>query len=135
MPKLKPVTTGFLLGALALAAVMAFVILGLSHLGARSVVRVNSKNPALQAAIGEARKGLDAFIKELSAPKSGEGFAVKGAFSTAEGPEYLWVRSPIFKDGAFTGKLDQAPIALVGKIKGDEVSVAKKDAVDWLINA
>jgi uncharacterized protein YegJ (DUF2314 family) len=98
-----------------------------------NIVRVNNANPALQAAIKEAQNGLPEFEKHLSNPKSDEGFAVKGTFLTPEGKEYLWVKSPTFEKGTFTGKLDQQPIAVAGKQKGDTVSFAEKDAVDWLI--
>ena len=133
MGNVKPVTKGFLIGGLVLVAIVAYMISSISGQKPGHIVRINSKNPALEAAIKEARSGLDAFIKELAAPKPGEGFAVRGTFQTIEGPEYLWVRSPVFADDKFTGKLDQQPIAVKGKNKGDEVTVAKKDVVDWLI--
>jgi uncharacterized protein YegJ (DUF2314 family) len=112
---------------------VGYVLTGLRNTNPTHILRVNHKNPALEAAIKEARNGLDSFIRELQSPRQGEGFAIKGSFSTKEGPEYLWVRSPLFADGTFTGKLDQQPIAVPGKSKGDIVSVSKKDVVDWLI--
>jgi uncharacterized protein YegJ (DUF2314 family) len=97
------------------------------------VIRINSANMALQQSIVEARKGLPDFERHLLDPQAGERFAVKGAFDTSQGKEYLWVRSPKFANGAFTGTLDQRPIALVGKSQGDSVTVQEKDAVDWII--
>jgi uncharacterized protein YegJ (DUF2314 family) len=129
----KPATWKFLLGGLILINIAGFALLRSCKLTPTRVLRVAHADPKLQAAIDEARKGLDGFIKELNAPKPGEQFAVKGTFQTEDSPEYIWVRSPVFKDGKFTGKLDQQPIALAGKKKGDEVSFLKKDAVDWLI--
>lgn len=109
------------------------MLAGLSTVHAKDILRINRKDPKLLAAIEEARKGLSTFEKELKNPKDGEGFAVKGTFETPQGKEYLWVRSPSYQAGKFTGTLDQQPIALVGKKKGDEVSFSEKDAVDWLI--
>ena len=128
----KPATWKFLVGALLVMGVAGFGIVKLSQMRPSHVVRVTHPSPELQAAIDEAKKGLDAFIKELAQPKEDERFAVKGSFPTDGGAEYLWVRSPKFENGKFTGKLDQQPIALA-KRKGDEVSFDKKDAVDWLI--
>ena len=133
MNKPKGVTLGFLIAGIAIVGLIAVSLVKLSNQTPSHVLRVNGKDPGLQAAIKEAQKGLDGFIKELNAPKPGEGFAIKGTFQTLEGPEYLWVRMPTYQDGKFTGKLDQQPFALKGKRKGDEVIVAKKDVVDWLI--
>ncbi len=100
--------------------------------GPLHVVRVTKADPALKAAIKQARDGLSKYIQELGNPKPDAAFAIKGAFQTVEGPEYLWVRSPSYKDGTFSGKLDQQPMALA-KQKGDTVTVKEKDVVDWLI--
>ena len=131
--KAKPATWKFVVGAVTLAGIVAVMILLSAKNGPHDVARVAHADPELQAASKEAQKGLAGFIKELLSPKPDEGFAIKGAFTTSQGPEYLWVRSPDYKDGVFIGTLDQQPIALTGKKKGDIVRVPKKDVFDWLI--
>jgi len=128
----KPATWKFFVGALLVLGIAGFGVVKLSQIRPSHVVRVTQANAELQAAIDQAKKGLDAFVKELASPREDERFAVKGSFSTQSGPEYLWVRSPKFENGKFTGKLDQQPMVLA-KRKGDQVSFDKKDAVDWLI--
>jgi len=97
-----------------------------------SIERVNKVDPELQAASKEAQDHLSDFLKELQDPKPGAGFAVKGSFKTPSGLEYLWVKSPEYKDGELVGKLDQVPLAYPGK-KGDIVRVPLKEVYDWLI--
>jgi uncharacterized protein YegJ (DUF2314 family) len=133
MRSLRPVTRAFLAVALTVFVLCVWGIYSLFHLTPSKVIRINQRDPQLQAAIKEARDGLGAFIKELDAPKPDQRFAVKGTFQTPFGPEYLWVRLPAFKDGTFSGVLDQQPMAVRDKHKGDAVSFAEKDAVDWMI--
>ena len=131
--KSKPANRKFIVGAvIAFTLIAAFMVATMGS-GSKSVARIAHADPALQAASKKAQEGLPDFIKELLSPKPGEGFAVKGAFKTPSGLEYLWVRSPSYKDDEFTGTLDQVPIALPGKKKGDTVVVKKKDVFDWLI--
>jgi uncharacterized protein YegJ (DUF2314 family) len=133
MRKLHPATRAFVIGLVIVVALSAWGIYTLLHLAPNSVVRINRQDPELESAIKEAKKGMDAFIKELQSPKPDERFAVKGMFQTPFGPEYLWVRKPTFENSRFSGVLDQDPMALAGKKKGDDVNFAEKDAVDWMI--
>lgn len=100
---------------------------------ARSVKRVAHADPALQTAARRAQSELGGFIGELAHPKPGEQFAIKGAFPTADGPEYLWVRDPEYRGGVFTGTLDQVPMAYQGAGKGSIVTVTKEEVFDWMI--
>ncbi|MDR3691460.1 MAG: DUF2314 domain-containing protein [Fimbriimonas sp.] len=129
----KPANRIFVLVAVLVTALLAAVIYLVAGNGRPDVARIAHADPELQAASKQAQGGLPGFIKELQAPKPGEGFAIKGAFKTQAGPEYLWVKSPTYKDGVFEGKLDQVPMAVTGKKKGDTVRVPKKDVFDWLI--
>ena len=133
MKNVRNLAAGLVLGVIGFACVAGLLLYAINQAKPSQIVRINSENPTLQKAIGEAQKGMDDFIKALNTPKPDQRFAVKGTFQTLGGPEYLWVRKPVFKDGNFSGELDQQPIALTGKHKGDPVSFAKKDAVDWLI--
>jgi uncharacterized protein YegJ (DUF2314 family) len=133
MRKLPPLARYILLFVAIAFVGFGWGIFSLFHMKPSKVVRINGKNPKLEAAIEQAKKGLDGFIKELESPKPDDGFAVKATFQTPYGPEYLWVKHPEFKDGTFSGDLDQDPMALPGKKKGDFVKFAKAEVVDWLI--
>jgi uncharacterized protein YegJ (DUF2314 family) len=97
------------------------------------VRRITASNEELQAAAREAQQSLPGFIKELQSPHLGKEFAIKGAFETPAGPEYLWVKDPIFARGSFTGILDETPMVYKRAKKGDEVTVDRADVFDWLI--
>lgn len=117
-----------------IVVLLLILLWGLSLVKPRSMARIAHADPELQAAAQRAQSELKDFIKELNHPKEGEGFAVKGAFKTDQGPEYLWVRMPTYENGVFRGKLDQAPEFYRGAKKGDEVSVKEADVYDWLIH-
>lgn len=133
MRSLSPALRAVLIVLTILFLAFGWGVYSVLNLRSSSVVRVNSQDPRLQAAVRQAKDGLDGFLKELESPKPDDGFAVKGMFQTPYGPEYLWVRRPVYKDGMFSGVLDQEPMALPAKKKGDAVKFAKKDLVDWLI--
>lgn len=98
-----------------------------------AVARISGEDKELQAAVTRARAELPSFIKALQHPKAGDEFAVKGAFKTDQGPEYLWVKAPVYVEGGFIGVLDQRPMLYKGSKEGDTVDVAKDDVYDWLI--
>jgi len=114
---------------------VAVVLLVLFLPGGRSrnVARVNAANPDLQAAAQRAQAELPRFIQDLRAAKPGQRFAIKAGFDTSAGEEYLWVKDPTFDGKQFSGTLDQQPIALPKKRKGDKVQVPLADVYDWLI--
>jgi uncharacterized protein YegJ (DUF2314 family) len=100
---------------------------------ARHLIRVAGSDPKLQEAVRRARLELPAFLDELKNPKPKERFAVKAAFKTDQGPEYLWIKNPTYLGLLLEGVLDQVP-AVYGKArKGDLVKVEEKDVYDWLI--
>ena len=131
----RPVTRWFVIGAAVILVIAGFALYSLIGQAPRHVVRINRADPELQAAIKQAQGGLGHFLSVLGNPKLDERFAIKGAFDTPAGREYLWVRKPVYKDGRFSGILDQQPMALASKNKGDPVSFPKVDAVDWMIKS
>ncbi len=131
--KQKPASRAFVVGGVIMVLAVAWIIIQTTGGQPKDVTRIAHADPELQAASKEALKGLPAFIQELQSPKPGEGFAIKGAFKATGGLEYLWVRSPSFKNEVFTGTLDQQPIAVRGLNKGDSVTVRKADVYDWLV--
>ena len=117
-------------------AIPLVVVLGIFLMprsGPSRVSRVTTANEELQAAAKEAQQSLPGFIDELKKAPAGVRFAVKGSFKTDSGPEYMWVKDPTYKNGEFTGILDQRPMVYKGAKGGDEVTVKKADVFDWLI--
>ena len=108
----------------------AFVIWPRSR---RSVVRINSADANIQAAAKQAVKELPKFIDGLKKNEPGYRFAIRAAFPTPEGPEYLWVKHVTQVGDNFQGDLDQVPVAATSLKKGDHVVVKKADVFDWMI--
>ena len=98
----------------------------------KNIVRINQLDPALQQAIKTAQSRLPEFIAALKSPGKNR-FAVKAKFMTPVGDEYLWVKDVTYADGFFEGTIDQKPIAVEGKSKGDPAKVEQSDVVDWMI--
>ena len=100
-----------------------------------SVVRVNSSNPALQKAVTEARNGLPEFWKKVAeaSEEHQSDFAVKVAFDTDQGPEFLWIRGPLVRREMVSGTLDQVPIAYRKARRGELVRFSEADIVDWMV--
>ena len=98
-----------------------------------SVVRVTHADEKLQDAMRESRKELPKFEGRLKHPEPGDHFAIKGRFSTPNGPEYLWLKDPKAAGDGFLAVVDQSPFAATTIHRGEHVHVAQKDVVDWLI--
>lgn len=98
-----------------------------------SVMRVTRESPELEQAIKQATEGLPAFKIRVAKRAPGMRFAVRVRFSTDFGPEYLWVKEPVFASGMGIGLLDQPPVAYRLKQRGDSVSFPEAEIVDWLI--
>jgi len=123
-------------GSLVVALIVVYIAISRSLANLerfRHVALVGHANTDLQAAAHQAQAELDTFISELSNPKPGERFAIDGAFDTDAGPEYLWLKDPIYKAGSFTATLDQPPVAYRGAHRGDLVTVPREKVFDWMI--
>lgn len=116
---------------LVILAVPCFGCLLVPFLGVIRLRNAQVGDPHLASAV-QAQLTINAFIQRLQAAKPNERFAIKGRFSTSVGPEYLWVKNPVYKDNQFDGVLDQAPIAVPKLAKGDTVHVKRTDVVDWM---
>lgn len=82
-------------------------------------------------AISKAKSTVDTFIQTLKSG-DGEGFAVKAPISDGKNVEHFWVTNVAYKDGKFTGKIDNEP-GMVSNVKvGQEWTIAKEDISDWM---
>lgn len=114
---------------------VAIAIVALLPKTPKSVRRITHVDAKLQAASREAVANLPRFIARLKATDPDDRFAIRVAFPTSMGPEYLWVRDVRVKGEGFEGVLDQEPIAYKIAKKGDVVDVARTDVYDWMIRS
>ena len=97
----------------------------------KGVKTASETDPQLAVAEQTAKNTLDPFLTKLKAGTV-QG-AVKVEFNSPVGPEYIWVDHLQFlPNDNFSGKLANQPKLLTGKKKGDEVTFAKADIVDWI---
>lgn len=97
------------------------------------VVSVTDEDAEMNAAIAEAQRTLPDFLKQLKSPKN-KMFSLKVRMPTADGgAEHIWVSDVAYKSGKFSGLLDNEPVDLPGKKRGDPVDFAEKDVTDWII--
>jgi uncharacterized protein YegJ (DUF2314 family) len=99
----------------------------------RPNVAETKANPELYVAVQKARHSLDSFIAQYEHPKPGNAdFGLQGAFQTPRGEEHLWIRVDNYAKGTFSGHLVDEPVALVGKHRGDIVTIDRNDVTDWI---
>lgn len=85
----------------------------------------------MDAAIARAKSEVDTFITELATP-TGTDHAVKVPIVDGEDTEHFWLIGVAFKDGEFTGTINNDP-GLVNNVKlGQSWTVKKADISDWM---
>jgi len=92
-------------------------------------VKESRQDPELATAVIRAKKELPRFIKMLKDRPDGE-FAINARVDTPKGPEQIWVKVNIFRDGVFYGEIASDPVAL-DKANGDGIDVPESDVSDW----
>lgn len=85
----------------------------------------------MNAAIARARSEVDAFIAVM---KSGEvtQFAIKVPIKDQGHVEHFWMTDVTYRDGRFTGKINNQP-GIVSNVKFGQTLTVEKDKIsDWL---
>jgi len=85
----------------------------------------------MEAAIERARKEVDAFIAELSAP-TGENHAVKVPISDNGDTEHFWLVDVAYRDGQFSGVINNEPGIVKNVRMGESRQVSKTEISDWM---
>lgn len=93
---------------------------------------------AMDAAILKARAQIDVFVHALEAPSSEpKYFSVKKRFTyTNDGhttTEDIWLAKVVYSDGVFVGYVANEPVYVKDIKVGDKATVAKAEAMDWMI--
>jgi uncharacterized protein YegJ (DUF2314 family) len=121
----------------ALIAVAAIALFGLPASVANAgdpVITLRDDDAEMNAAIAQARDTLPTFWASFDAPKWSEnGHSLKVGFPAGDRVEHIWI-ADITKlpNGAFSGRLANAPRDLPGKREGDVVQFREADISDWL---
>ena len=85
----------------------------------------------MDAAIARAQSETDRFIAELANP-TGESHAVKAPITDGEETEHFWINNVTFKDGEFSGTINNDPGLVTNVRIGQQWTVAKEDISDWM---
>lgn len=97
------------------------------------VIDIPEGDKAMAAAIEKARATVDKFIAALKTPsETQDSFAVKLEVTDGETSEFMWLNAVAYRDGTFTGTLNNEPRDLTTVSLGDELSVPKTDIADWM---
>ena len=85
----------------------------------------------MEAAIARARREVDSFVSELTNP-TGTNHAVKAPIEDRGETGHFWLSNVSFKNGEFTGTIDNEP-GMVGNVKlGQSWTIKKSDISDWM---
>ncbi len=85
----------------------------------------------MDAAITRARREVDSFVAELKKPTGSE-HAVKAPIEDKGQTEHFWLTDVVFKDGSFTGTINNDP-GIVGNVKfGQKWTIKKSEISDWM---
>lgn len=102
-------------------------------------IRVKDQHePNMDSAIARARSEIETFINALQSPKPTQTyFSVKKPFAWQNGDEtnyeHIWITDVSFKDGKFHGLIGNEPVDIKNATFGDEVTLEKSEASDWMI--
>lgn len=98
-----------------------------------SAVYVNDSDGEMNNAMENANESLDLFQIALQSknPNYSE-FKLKQYIETDEGGEHIWIGDILFKNGKYTGIVQNDPIGTT-KIKfGDDVEIPVENVTDWM---
>jgi uncharacterized protein YegJ (DUF2314 family) len=98
------------------------------------VLDVQEGDPAMKAAIAEARRRLPEFEALFTRRTAAEDkpYIIKAPFTSGDDKEFIWVTVKAIADGTFTGHLLNQPLRLAGLEEGQEVIVDRDEIIDWL---
>lgn len=93
-------------------------------------------NPAMEAAIAEARKHFPEFRKRVEAGAEGEFFYIKMAFPVKgkNASELMWVEVSRLEGNQIEGKLSNDPVEDTGYKYGDPVAATVDQVQDWCVS-
>ncbi|SFD65136.1 YegJ family protein [Flavobacterium phragmitis] len=92
---------------------------------------VESQDEEMNAAILKANETLEHFNEGLKNPRA-ESQALKVQFSNSSGIEHMWVGDVVFKNGKYSGILNNDPEYVKEYRSGDQIEVDPSKISDWM---
>lgn len=96
-----------------------------------AIYNVTNEDKDMNAAIEKANQTLADFNKALSNPKA-EAQALKVQFPYSDGNEHMWVGNIEFKDGKYSGILNNDPEYVTEYKSGDKIEIDPSKISDWM---
>jgi uncharacterized protein YegJ (DUF2314 family) len=96
------------------------------------VIEIPADDPAMLAAVAEARWRWPEFVAAFEHRQPGQTFAVKARFQEGEAEEFIWVIVNALEQDTIYGTLDNDPVGLRKLAVGSRVRVAAAEINDWL---
>ena len=96
-----------------------------------TIYSVESEDPEMNAAILEANETLDDFNKGLS-NFNADSHALKVKFSNSDGVEHMWIGEIKYKDGNYSGILNNDPEYIKEYKAGDKIYIDTSKISDWM---
>ncbi|PBJ06124.1 YegJ family protein [Flavobacterium sp. ACN6] len=96
-----------------------------------TIYGVESENEEMNAAILKANETLNDFNAGLSNPNA-DSQALKIKFSNAKGIEHMWIGDIVFKDGKYSGILNNEPEYVTEFKAGDKIDIDPSKISDWM---
>lgn len=137
---IRPRSTPWKKSALMLAVASACLLVGCSRnrddavaeLAKDNIVRVESEDPEMTAAIAEARRTLPKFWEAFDSRQPGaDGFALKVEIEDPNGTEHFWAGSLERKDGKIFGTIDNRPNIVKSVRFGERIEIPDARISDW----
>lgn len=95
------------------------------------VVPVADDDPAMKAAVAEARDRWPEFEESFAKRGSDDAFSVKAPVTVGENTEFIWIEVTGLEPDYIHGKLGNEPVALEGLQLGSVVEVPVAELNDW----
>lgn len=99
--------------------------------GEPTIYGVKSEDEEMNAAILQANETLDDFKKGLLDPNA-DSHALKVKFSNEKGIEHMWIGDIVYKDGQYSGILNNEPEYVTEYKSGDKIEVDASKISDWM---
>lgn len=101
--------------------------------GEPAVSFVDDDDPKMNAAMKKAGETIGDFLEALEKPAPKQDmFAVKVGVGDGDNREYMWLTPVTFKEGQFSGTLNNEPVNPQKYKLGDTLVVPKGEVVDWM---
>lgn len=99
--------------------------------GEPTIYGVAGEDKEMNAAILKANETLDDFNKGLS-NSDADSHALKVKFSNEKGIEHMWVGNIFYKDGSYSGILNNEPEYVTEYKSGDKIDIDASKISDWM---